>query len=225
MRIGFGNHFCINHMFHILGEFGFVGMSNHWRLANSVQDWSLQCPSNVIWPFKIEYEDVTWSPQYNLSATRTNKRRALSLPNIELDDWFLFLQIVLETSYHSCTSLTWVLYFISIFLDWRLGFERAFQLKGWNLRALQNETHMRASILNTASYLANPFQMIRDKWSLWAKHPRESSSSYTLNIPLSNTIFGNGHGSQSRFNTESIPSFPNRTNDHHTSLPGASACP
>ena len=41
------------------------------------------------------------------------------------------------------------MYFISIFLDWHLGFEPTLQLKGWNLRALQNETHMRASILNT----------------------------------------------------------------------------
>ena len=35
--------------------------------------------------------------------------------------------------YKPCISLIWVLYFISIFLDWRLGFEPAFQLKGWNL--------------------------------------------------------------------------------------------
>ena len=31
----------------------------------------------------------------------------------------------------------WVLYFISKFLIWRLGFELALQLKGWNLRAVQ----------------------------------------------------------------------------------------
>ena len=30
-----------------------------------------------------------------------------------------------------------------------LGFERALDLKSWNVTALQNETHMRASILNT----------------------------------------------------------------------------
>ena len=40
-------------------------------------------------PFKtqplIESEDVTWSPQYNLPATRTKKRRALSLQEVELD--------------------------------------------------------------------------------------------------------------------------------------------
>ena len=52
-------------------------------------------------PFKmqhqIENEDVTWSPQYNLPATRTNKCRALSLQEGELDGWFLILHIVLET--------------------------------------------------------------------------------------------------------------------------------
>ena len=42
-------------------------------------------------------EDITWSPQYNLLVTRTNKRRALSLQEVELDGWFLILHIVLET--------------------------------------------------------------------------------------------------------------------------------
>ena len=52
-------------------------------------------------PFKtqpqIENEDVTWSPQYNLSTTRTNKCSALSLQEMELDGRFLILHIVLET--------------------------------------------------------------------------------------------------------------------------------
>ena len=47
--------------------------------------------------------------------------------------------------------LIWGLCFISIFLDWCLGFERALQSKSWILRALQNETHTRASILNTGN--------------------------------------------------------------------------
>ena len=55
-----------------------------------------------------------------------------------------------HVSCNSCTSLMRVLYSISIFLDWHWGFEAPFQLKDCNLRALQNETHMRASILNTA---------------------------------------------------------------------------
>ena len=40
-------------------------------------------------PFKtqlqIENEDVTWSPQYSMSATKINKRRASSLQELELD--------------------------------------------------------------------------------------------------------------------------------------------
>jgi hypothetical protein len=40
-------------------------------------------------PFKtqpqIENEDVTWSPQYNVPSTRTNKRKALSLQELKLD--------------------------------------------------------------------------------------------------------------------------------------------
>ena len=46
---------------------------------------------------QIVNEDVTWSPQCNLPITRTNKRRALSLQEVELDGSFLFLHIVLET--------------------------------------------------------------------------------------------------------------------------------
>ena len=45
---------------------------------------------------QIENKDVTWSPQHNMPATRTNKRRALSRQEVELDDWFLILHIVLE---------------------------------------------------------------------------------------------------------------------------------
>ena len=54
--------------------------------------------------------------------------------------------------HNPCTSIIWVLYFIcSMFLDWRFGSEPTLhlQLKRWNLRALQNKTHIRASILNT----------------------------------------------------------------------------
>ena len=55
-------------------------------------------------PFKlqpeIEIEDVTWSPQYNLPTTRTNKRRASSLQEVELDSWFLILHSVLKTCTH-----------------------------------------------------------------------------------------------------------------------------
>ena len=77
----------------------------------SVQDWSLQCPSNAIWPLQIiplpkqsfkmqpqiENEDVTQRSRCNLLATRTNKHRALSLQEVELDCWFLILRIILKT--------------------------------------------------------------------------------------------------------------------------------
>ena len=94
-------------------------------------------------PFKtqpqLESEDVTWSPQYNLSTTRTNKRRALSLQTVELDGWFSNSSHCTRkhVPHNSCTSWIRVLYFISIFLDRRLRFEPTFQLKGWNLKTLQ----------------------------------------------------------------------------------------
>ena len=52
-------------------------------------------------PFKrqprTENEDITWSPQYNPPATRTNKRRASSLQEVKLDGLFVILHIVLKT--------------------------------------------------------------------------------------------------------------------------------
>ena len=83
--------------------------------------------------------------------------------------------------YHifSCSSLIWVLYFISIFLDYCLGFEPTLQLKSWNLRAPQNETHMTASILNTA-----PMQCSRSKSSMPFKRYLALQ-----NIPLSKEPF------------------------------------
>ena len=106
-------------------------------------------------PFKtqpqIENEDVTWSPQYNLPTTRTTKRRALSLEEVELDGWLLILHIVFKTftiRFMHKFNMSFF-YFISIFLDWRVGFEPILQLKRKNLRAVQNENHMRASTLVT----------------------------------------------------------------------------
>ena len=52
-------------------------------------------------PFKtqshIENEDIPCSPQYNKLVTRTNKRRALSLQEMELDE------LILNTSH--CTGI------------------------------------------------------------------------------------------------------------------------
>ena len=51
-------------------------------------------------PFKmqpqLEIEDITWSPQYNMHATRINEHRALLLHEMELNGWFLILHIVLK---------------------------------------------------------------------------------------------------------------------------------
>ena len=99
----------------------------------------------------IKNENITWSSQYNLTGARTNKCKALLIQEVGLDGWFLILTLYWKhVPCNSCTSLTWVLDFHSTFLDWRLGFEPTLQMNGWNSRALQNETHMRASILNTA---------------------------------------------------------------------------
>ena len=46
---------------------------------------------------QIENGDVTRSPRYNPPTKWPNKRRALSLQEVELDGWFLILHIVLET--------------------------------------------------------------------------------------------------------------------------------
>ena len=49
---------------------------------------------------RIEHEDVAWRPPYNVPATRTSMRKALSLQEVEADGWFLILNIVLENKYH-----------------------------------------------------------------------------------------------------------------------------
>ena len=199
----------------------------HWTWGN-VQDWSLQCPSNAIWPFKmqpqIENEDVTWSTQYNFFVKRcsyetwlanvncgltlifkmTKRRARRCCPGSDLghprDKWEYLPQLHFKNTWQtltfaqshrftqcyklkssipfrsmpfdrfsevsikyvkqlqylsfwelndSCTTLIWLLYLISIFLDWALGFQIASQLTSWNLRALENKTHMRPSILTT----------------------------------------------------------------------------
>ena len=120
------------------------------RLRPSKYTTSLQTTlQNATHPKLQNEDDVTWSPQINIPARRTNKHSARSR-----DRWLILnLSHYTGNMYHiahSCTSLTCVLYFISLFLIWRPGFEPTVQLKGWNLRALPNETHhMMASILNT----------------------------------------------------------------------------
>ena len=45
---------------------------------------------------QIENENVTWRPQYNQPASRTNKRGASTLQEVEIDGWFLILHINAE---------------------------------------------------------------------------------------------------------------------------------
>ena len=121
----------------------------------SVQDWNLQCPSNVIWPFKIYHSQNNPSkcnPKLTMKTslevlniiyppTRTSRRRALSLATrsrVRCSILNFFTLHRKHVPYKSCTSLIRALCIIFIFLDRRLGFEPAFR----------NGTHMRASTLN-----------------------------------------------------------------------------
>ena len=87
------------------GEFSKITVcSQCLRLKSSMPfkcDLALQNIPLSKQPFKtqpqIENDDVAWSPQYDMPTTRTNKRRALSLQEMELEGWFLILHIVLET--------------------------------------------------------------------------------------------------------------------------------
>ena len=104
-------------------------------------DWSLQCPqtrfcpSNIPLskqPSKTQSQIETEVLKYTLPNTRTIKRRALSIQEVELDDWFLNLHIVLvtyTTYFMHEFRMSYVLHFISIFLNWRLEFEPTLQLK------------------------------------------------------------------------------------------------
>ena len=88
---------------------------------------------------KLKIEDVTWSPQCALLGTRTNKHKALSKQEVELDGWCvsnsshctenMFHIIHARVPYECC---------ISFLCSWI-----------WNLSALHNETHMMASILTS----------------------------------------------------------------------------
>ena len=139
----------------------------------NVQDWSLQCPSNSIWPCKIylsqnnpskrnpklktntslEVLDIMHPPHDPTSVGHCHYKKWSRM----VDSW-IFTLYWKHVPYNSCTSLICILYFISILLDQYLGFEPTLQLMGWNLRALQNETHMRASILNTARAVSCPMK-------------------------------------------------------------------
>ena len=63
--------------------------------------------------------------QRHLPVTRINKcSRAFSVQEVGSDGWSQFFTLYWKrVPCNSCTSLIWVLYSISIFLDWRLGSE------------------------------------------------------------------------------------------------------
>ena len=67
---------------------------------------------------QIENEDVTWSPRYNLPATRTNKHRALSLQEVELDGWFLIYSHCTENMYHIIHAQVYYEFCISFLYSW-----------------------------------------------------------------------------------------------------------
>ena len=82
---------------------GLANTSGTWdqfsRLKSSMpfeRDLALQKNPLKTQP-QIQNEGVTWSPQHNMPATRTNKCRALSRQEVELDGWFLIFHIVQET--------------------------------------------------------------------------------------------------------------------------------
>ena len=77
--------------------------------------------------FGVEFMDWNGIFESWKTTTRTNKQRAFSLQEVELDGWFLILHMYWKhVPYNSCTSLICIMFIISIFLDWRLGFEPTF---------------------------------------------------------------------------------------------------
>ena len=67
---------------------------------------------------QIENEDVTWSPQYNMPATKTNKHRALSLQKHEVK--WLILQSSNYTGniYHIIHAQVQYEFCISLLYSW-----------------------------------------------------------------------------------------------------------
>ena len=127
-----------------------------WLGPTNVQDWSFQCPSNTIWAFKI-YLSQNKPSNHNPKLKRKTSLDVLNIPcppeeptsvghchyqkYSQLVDCWFFTLYWKDAPHDSCTYLIKVWYFISTFLDRRLGFELALQLIGCNLRALQNETN------------------------------------------------------------------------------------
>jgi hypothetical protein len=114
---------CHGRFLGIIGQNPSVSKSN----TVNVQDWSLQWPSNAIWPFKVHLS------QNNLSkcSSKLKMKMSLEVPNIicplqeptsarhchykkynqMVDSWFFTLHWR-HVPYRACTSLIWVWYFI-----------------------------------------------------------------------------------------------------------------
>ena len=136
---------------------------------------------------QIGNEDVTWSPRYNMFTTKTNKRRVLSLQEAELDGRFMFPHIALETctiKFNHKVNMSFVFHFYTLELTSWI-WTSSLQLKNWNLRALQNETHMRVSISNTGWEGIRLHQNL-NRFTLW-KHrlPDEKEQAPLHTIPFS----------------------------------------
>ena len=129
-RFGYANHLSLIAYLCILLEvvverkLSELGTST----LNDIWDCSFTLP--LVSP--IENEDITCSPQYNMLDTRTNEHRALPPKETKLVRCLILRSSQLywkHVPYDSCTSLIRVLYFISIFLDWRLGSNQPFNWK------------------------------------------------------------------------------------------------
>ena len=129
--------------------------------APSVQDWSLLCPSNTKRHFKIYFSsknpskrNPNWKWRRHLKSSiwsarhKNNKRKALSLHEVEVNGLFLISHIVLKT----CTmyfmhkfDMSFVFHFYILgLMSWIWTNLSAEELK---FESLPNEILMRASIL------------------------------------------------------------------------------
>ena len=100
-------------------------------VAIGVQDRSLQCPSNAIWPFKyipLSKQPFEMQPRIEMEtslkvlnlmlATRTNKRRALSLQESRVRWLILNSSHRTENMHHITRAQIWYEFSISFRYSW-----------------------------------------------------------------------------------------------------------
>ena len=102
----------------------------HIHLWHPYQDWSLQCPSNAIWPFKIhslKNNPLKHNPKLKTKTPfkilniicppqDPTKRRALSLQEVELDGWFLIFSHSTRNMYHIMHAWVWYEFCVSFYI-------------------------------------------------------------------------------------------------------------